>query len=107
IVFDAEQPRHGDPREHVLDVEASAQARPQLDSPGTEPRTVFVELEVLGSDVGIVDEAERQQRLVAQRTQLASEPTAVLVADVDGRRRTLALDEEAALRLVVVLESAV
>ena len=107
VVVDTEQPRHGDGREDVLDVEAAAQPRPQLDPAGEEPRTVAVELELLGSDVGVAGCPEGQKRLVTKRAQLLREPAAVVVADVDRGRRPLALDEQPALRVEVALKGPV
>ena len=67
VVLDSEQPRDGDGREHVLDVETAAQLRPELDPSGSQPRAVAVELERLGPDVGVARSAEGQQRLVPER----------------------------------------
>src|SRR2546423_124270 len=107
VVRDSEQPRDSDGREHVFDIEAAAQPCPQLDSAGPQPRAAPVELELLGPDVGLVDEPEGQEPLVPERAQLLCEPAAVLVADVDGGRRPLTLDEEPALRGEVALEGPV
>src|SRR5207244_13468484 len=56
-----------------------------------------------GPDVGLVDEPEGQEPLVPERAQLLCGAAALLVADVDGGRRPLTLDEEPAVRGEVAL----
>ena len=57
--------------------------------PARSRRAVGAELELLGTDVGILGEPEGQQLIVAERAQFVHQPAAVLVADVDRGRRPI------------------
>ena len=104
VVLDPEQACGRDRPEDVLDVEAPAQPWAHGESGSAEARRGRGELQVLGPDVGVVLQAEREER-PPERPQLVGETASVLVADVHGRGRAVAVDvrvdEEAALRLVV------
>src|SRR5439155_21297710 len=106
-IGDPEKARRGDGADHVLDVEASAEARLQLDTARSEAGTRRRQLEALRADVGVLGKAEGQ-RFVAERSQPPREPSAVVVAYVDGRRGSpavrTAVDEEPTLRVEVALE---
>ena len=82
VVRDLQQARRRDRAEHVLDVEAAAQSRLELDSARAETRATRPELELVGAELGVVREPEGEQLVPA--AQLLREPPAVLVADVDG-----------------------
>jgi len=60
VVLDLQEPAKRHSREHVLDVEAPAKPRTKLESAGAQARTSRVELELVGTKVGIVGEAERE-----------------------------------------------
>src|SRR6185437_5060467 len=82
VVRDLQQACRGDRAEHVLDVEAAAQSRLELDSARAETRATWPELELVGAKLGVVREAEGEQ--LVPPVQLLREYPAVLVADVDG-----------------------
>ena len=103
LVVDVEQLRGGDGAENVLDVEAPAQGRAQVDPSRPEARAGGIEPKAFGTDLGVVGEPEGDERRPPGLRELLGEPAPQLVADVHsgrGRRRTR---EEAALGGVVVL----
>ena len=74
-VLEAEEAGGGDRPEHVLDVEAAAQARRDVESVRAEPCARRGQLERLGSDIGVVGEAEGHER-AAVRAHLVGQAAA-------------------------------
>src|SRR5205085_188059 len=74
---------------------------------GSESCSSGGELEALGTELGVLREAEREQRCAVGRTKLVGETPAVVVADVYRGRRRLVAGEQPPLRLEVPLERAV
>ena len=103
LVVDIEEDARRDDAQHVLDVEAAAQRRLDLDAGGPEPAALRPQLEVLGPDLCRLRQPEGDERCALRLGELEREPAAVLVADVHRRRWRLRAGEEAALRLVVLL----
>ena len=103
VLVDVEQDRRGDHAEDVLDVEAAAQARSDLDPARRERGAGRAEDEVVGSDLGIVREAERDQRRTVDVGELLRQLPAPGVADVDRGRRRRRPDEQLPLGREVVL----
>ena len=64
VLVEVEQDAGGDGAEDVLDVETAVEARLDLDPAGAEASAGGVEHEVVGLDLGVVGEAERDQRRI-------------------------------------------
>jgi hypothetical protein len=101
LIRDPDDARCTDGAKHVLDVEATAQARPKLEPVESKARPRRRDLEVGGAI------AAELKRRFPEPAELVGQPAAVLVADVDRGRGPrpvhVWLDEEAALRIEVVL----
>ncbi len=74
-----------------------------LDPAGREAGARCAELEPIGTDLGVVGQAERDEGGAVRVRELLGQATSPLVADVDGRRRRRGAREELALRGEVVL----
>ena len=103
IFVEVEQQCRSDGAEHVLDVEATAEARLDLDSRGPEPASARRKLETLGANLGRGVHSERDERSAVDTGELCCEPAPPVVAHVHGGRRRLRAGEQASLRLEVVL----
>ena len=77
--------------------------RLNLDPAGRESRARRAELELVGPDLGVVGQAEGDQRGAVRERELLGQPPSPLVADVDGGRSRRRAGEELALRGEVVL----
>ena len=104
VVLDPEQAGRRDRAEHVLDVEAAAQPRLELEPSGGEARSARAEVEPFGLKIRVVGETEGHQPVVT--LQLLREPPSVRVADVHRGGRAL-LGEEPPLGVEVALDRAV
>src|SRR5439155_513274 len=106
VVLDAEQPRDGDGREHVLDVEAAAQLRPQLDPAGPQPRAVAVELAQLRSAASSISRKARWRSIASGVVRIAgrrSPPIRLSIVPSRPGRRPAAPRIEWRRNVVVVL----
>ena len=107
VLVHIEQDPRRDGAEHVFDVEAAAQRALDRDPAGAEADPGAVEHELFGPDLGVVGEAEGDQRRTACLLELVGELPAPGVADVHCRRRRRRTGEEPPLRHVVLLHRAV